>query len=145
MQRILGVTPMINPIPDSLTNDPQKAYQQISINTAPPEKLLVMLYSAALKNLQQGKKAIEDKQYDVANQKLCRVQDILAELNNSLDMEKGGQIASNLRALYEFYEGEVVKANLKKDTSYLQPVQEFLQSYRDMWIEVARIVRMGAK
>ena len=102
---------MINPIPDSLTNDPQKAYQQISINTAPPEKLVVMLYSAALKNLQQGKKAIEDKQYDVANQKLCRVQDILAELNNSLDMEKGGQIASNLRALYEFYE-EIGRAHV---------------------------------
>ncbi|NLL52125.1 MAG: flagellar export chaperone FliS [Peptococcaceae bacterium] len=136
----------MNTMPDSsIKANPQKAYQQVSIQTAPPEKLLIMLYSAAIKNLQQGKKAIEDKQFDLASKSLCKVQDILVELNNSLDMEKGGEIASNLRDLYEFYEGEVIKANLKKDPAYLQPVLEFLQSYRDVWIEAAKIVRMGAK
>lgn len=137
---------MMNTMPDSsIKANPQKAYQQVSIQTAPLEKLLIMLYSAAIKNLQQGKKAIEDKQFDLASKSLCKVQDILVELNNSLDMEKGGEIASNLRDLYEFYEGEVIKANLKKDPAYLQPVLEFLQSYRDVWIEAAKIVRMGAK
>ncbi len=137
---------MMNKFPDSqVYGNPQKAYQQTAIQAAPPEKLLIMLYSAVIKYLHQGKLAIQEKQYDLANNSLCKVQDIITELNYSLNMEKGGQIATNLRSLYDFYDGEVVKANLKKDHSYLLPVIEFFETFRDIWIEAARIVRMGAK
>jgi flagellar protein FliS len=136
---------MLNRLPDSQYGNLQKTYQQTSIQTAPPEQLLIMLYSAAIKHLHRGKLAIQDKKYDIANQSLCKVQEIIAELNNSLNMEKGGVIAANLRSLYEFYNGEVVKANLGKDSDLLEPVISFFETFRDVWIEAAKIVRMGAK
>jgi len=63
----------------------------------------------------------------------------------SLDMDKGGEIAANLYKLYDFYRNEVIKANIAKDAELLPPVLEFLRLYRDMWAEVARTARIGAK
>lgn len=125
--------------------NPQAAYKQTAVGTATPEKLIVMLYVGALKFLHLGEKAIEEKEYEIAHENLTRVQDILTELNVTLDMEKGGEIAANLRELYSFYYQEVVKANIAKDAAYLQPVKIFLETFRDVWIETAKIARMGAK
>lgn len=126
-------------------SNPQTAYKQTAVETASPEKLLVMLYAGAIKFLRQGEKALEEKRYEDAHNSLTRVGDIITELNMTLDLEAGGEIAANLRELYTFYFGEIVKANIKKDPSFLQPVIEFLEAFRDAWIEAAKTARMGAK
>lgn len=124
---------------------PQTAYKQVSVETASPEKLLVMLYTGVIKFLRQGEKALEENNIEEAHNRLTKAQDIIAELNMTLNMELGGEIAINLRHLYTFYYSEVVQANLKKDASLLQPVIEFFESFRNVWIETAKITRMGAK
>jgi len=126
-------------------SNPQAAYKQTAVETASPEKLLVMLYAGTVKFLRQAEKALEEKRYEDAHNSLTRVGDIIAELNMTLNMEDGGEIAVNLRELYTFYSGEVVKANIKKDAAYLQPVIEFFETFRDVWVETARLARMGAK
>ena len=120
-------------------------YKQTSIETATPEKLLLMLFDGGIKFLNLGMLAIEQKDYSSTNKWLVKVQDILFELMVSLDMDKGGEIASNLYKLYDFYRNEVIKANIAKDTKLLPPVLEFLRLYRDMWAEAARTARIGAK
>jgi len=120
-------------------------YRQSSIGTATPEKLLLMLFDGGIKFLNLGKQAIEQKDYSSTNKNLVKVQDILFELMVSLDMDKGGEIAANLYKLYDFYRNEVIKANIAKDAELLPPVLEFLRLYRDMWAEVARTARIGAK
>lgn len=124
---------------------PQAAYKQVAVETASPEKLLIMLYSAAVKFLRQAEKALKDHDFEEAHNKLSRVQDIITELNLTLDMERGGEIAANLRELYFFYYQLVVQANLKKDADLLEPVIQFFESFRDVWIETVKIARMGAK
>ncbi|ADY54951.1 flagellar protein FliS [Syntrophobotulus glycolicus DSM 8271] len=125
--------------------NPQQAYRQTAVGTASPEKLLIMLYSGAVKYLHLGKKAIEEKKYETANEILVRVQDMIIELNTTLNMEAGGEIAKNLRLLYDFYEDEVMKANLKKDAELLVPVIHFFESFRDVWIEAAKRARSEAR
>ena len=39
--------------------NPQAAYKQTAVETASPEKLLVMLYTGAIKFLRQAEKALE--------------------------------------------------------------------------------------
>lgn len=125
--------------------NPQNAYKQAAVETASPAKLLIMLYSGAVKFLHQGQKALENRDYEEANNCLTRVQDIITELNLTLNMEQGGEIAVNLRELYNFYYNEVLKANIKKDALLLKPVIEFFESFRDVWIETAKLARMGGK
>jgi flagellar protein FliS len=125
--------------------NPQAAYRQTAVETASPEKLLIMLYSGTVKFLRQAEKALREKKYEEAHNNLLQVGDIITELNSTLNLEEGGEIAVNLRELYTFYYGEIVKANLKKDAAYLEPVIEFFESFRDTWMEAAKMVRMGAK
>ncbi|UWG98312.1 flagellar export chaperone FliS [Dehalobacter sp. DCM] len=128
----------------NIYNNPQAAYKQAAVETASPDKLLIMLYTGAIKFLRLAEKALQENKLEAANNHLIRVGDIINELNTTLNMEAGGEIAANLRALYEFYQGEVIKANIKKDPAYLQPVIEFFEAYRDIWMETARIIRVGA-
>lgn len=120
-------------------------YKQASVETATPEKLLLMLFDGGIKFLNLGKLAIEQKDYSSAHKNFVKVQDILFELRVSLDMDKGGEIATNLYKLYDFYRNEVIKANITKDAELLPPVLEFFRLYRDMWTEAARMARIGAK
>jgi len=120
-------------------------YKQASVETASPERLLLMLFDGGIKFLCLGKIAVEKKDYAVAHNNLIKVQDILFELMVSLDMAKGGEIATNLYRLYDFYRNEVIKANVKKDAELLVPVLDFMRLYRDVWAEAARLARTGVK
>lgn len=133
---------MLNSMPNA---NAYANYKQASVETATPEKLLLMLFDSGIKFLNLGKLAIEQKDYSLANKNFVKVQDILFELRVSLDMDKGGEIAANLYKLYDFYRNEVMKANITKDAELLPPVLEFFRLYRDMWTEAARSARIGAK
>ncbi|GAB6173399.1 flagellar export chaperone FliS [Paradesulfitobacterium aromaticivorans] len=114
-----------------------EVYRQRAVETASPAKLLIMLYDGAIRFLQQGKAALEAGDFEKANAHLLKVQDILSELIVSLDLSQG-EIAENLYQLYDFYLHEVIKANIEKKAAYLEPVEDFLRGYRDMWIEAAK-------
>lgn len=125
-------------------NSPQTAYRNASVETSSPAKLIVLLYSKIVLLLRQAEKALNQKDLELSNHYLQRVQDIIAELDRTLDLEKGGEIGRNLRELYTFYYKEVVNANIKKDPAYLQPVIVFFETFRDVWMEATRL-GTGAK
>ncbi len=113
-------------------------YAERTVDTATPAKLVEMLYSGAINFITQGIKSIEDKQYDIANEKIMRVEDIIMELNVSLDMEKGGEISKNLRALYNYMYKQLLEANTKKDTEILEECRNYLHDLRETWMEAMK-------
>ncbi|WP_206810933.1 flagellar export chaperone FliS [Paradesulfitobacterium ferrireducens] len=121
----------------TVNNNIYLTYKQTAVETATPDKLLLMLYDGGIKFLRFGEKAILEKDYAAAHKWLTKVQDILTELMITLDMEQG-EIPQNLFNLYEFYRYEVQMANVKKDTERLQPVIEFFVKFRDVWAEAAK-------
>ncbi|ADL08320.1 flagellar export chaperone FliS [Thermosediminibacter oceani] len=120
-------------------------YQQNYILSAPPEKLVVMLCEGALKFARLAKKAIEEKNYAEANNYLIRTQDIIMELNASLDMEY--EISKNLRSLYNFIYQRLIEANLKKDGGVVEEIEPLLEDLKDTWqrvyIEVSGLGKNG--
>lgn len=125
--------------------NPYATYKQAAVETATPEKLLLMLYNGAIKFLHLAEKALDEKDYSASNQWLIKVQDIILELMNTLDMERGGEIAANLYQLYDFYLQETIQANLKKDAKRLTSVLEFFELFRETWLEAAKSARLGAR
>ena len=114
------------------------AYLENMVRTASPAKLIEMLYQRAVGLLKEAEKLIEDKEYMKANENLKKAQDIVTELNLSLDMEKGGQIAQNLRALYNYMFRRLIDANVKKDIEAVKEVREMLEELLDTWREVMK-------
>jgi flagellar protein FliS len=111
----------------------QNAYRQTQIHTASKEQLVLMLYDGVLRFSEQGREAIAEKNYEKKQFALVRSQDIIFELVNGLDHEKGGEIAANLARLYAYAIKRLVDANLKNDAAGIDEAQDIFRNLREAW------------
>lgn len=123
-----------------LANNPYSQYQQTQIETASPERLLLMLYDGAIRFANTAKKALEDKDFNTANTNCLKVQNILNELMVTLDMKVGGELAKNLFDLYDFMTRQTVQANISKNAQLLTGVLDILKDLREAWMQAAKNV-----
>lgn len=91
---------------------PYQKYQQSSVQTATPGKLIVMLYEGAIRFVKQSIEAIDSKDIHKANHNLIKAQNIVHELTASLDYNY--PIAEDLGRLYEYMMHQLIEANIKK-------------------------------
>lgn len=116
--------------------NPYKRYQQAQVETANPLDLIIMMYDGALKFLNQAKMAIEEKKIEPAHNAIQRAHRIIDELNFSLNMEAGGEVAENLRRFYQYIDTELTKANLKKDPKTIDRIMGLLSEMKSSWVEL---------
>ncbi|MCE5284082.1 MAG: flagellar export chaperone FliS [Deltaproteobacteria bacterium] len=110
-----------------------KSYQQTSFLTADPLRLVLMCYDKAISSLKQAKESFAAKDYEAKGLALKKALDILHELNASLDLKKGGEIAVNLRTLYTFMSQALIEADLKRDLAVFDSVIQMLEELEVEW------------
>ena len=110
-----------------------EAYQEAAVTTQSKGKLVVMLYEGAIKFLKQAIKEIEAGNPDEKGKYISKALDILFELNAVLDMEAGGEVATNLRNLYLFMGRHLTEANAKQDISKIEEVIKLLEELNQGW------------
>jgi flagellar protein FliS len=96
-----------------------------------------MLYDGAIKFLKLAIKEIEAKNYEAKGKYLAKAQDIIFELNAVLDMEAGGEIATNLRKLYVYMNRRLNEANIQLDEGIVQEVISLLEELNTSWRAIA--------
>ncbi|MFG1500495.1 flagellar export chaperone FliS [Halobacteriovorax sp. XZX-3] len=121
------------------------AYKQTSVKTASKEQILLMLYQAAIKNCKKAIEAIEKKDLSAKGQFIGKLQDIIIELNSSLDFEVGGDVAKELSSLYDFMLFSSTQANIKIDKEPLKGVLEVLTTLYEGWQEAVKQLRVEQK
>ena len=114
------------------------AYLENRVRTASPAKLVEMLYEKAIELLDLSVENIKKGDLQKAHENIIRTQDIVIELNLSLNMEKGGEIAKNLRSLYNYFYKRLVEANISKDVTPLVEVRNFFKELLDVWREAMK-------
>jgi flagellar protein FliS len=92
-----------------------------------------MLYRGAIRFLSSAIEAIDAKNTTEAHTKLVKTQDIIAELLGSLDHERGGDVARNLSALYDYMLRRLVEANIRKEAKPAREVQGLLRELLPAW------------
>ncbi len=118
-------------------------YREIGVKTASQGKLVVMLYEGAVNHLEKSISLIGDEgkiqaeNIENFGNHIQKVQDIITELQLSLDMDKGGEIAKNLMALYIFFNKEILDASIQHDKAKLENVHKMLSDLRDSWVQIA--------
>jgi flagellar protein FliS len=113
-----------------------EAYRKTAVGTASPLLLVVMLYDGALRFLEAALAAMERRDVYAQNDQIQRAQRILIELMSCLDMDRGGEIAQNLFALYGFAHNELVLANLHDDPDRVRGVTKLISGLRESWSEL---------
>src|SRR5215210_9229384 len=104
----------------------QQAYRDSAILTAPPERLVVMLYDGANRFLIQGATAMRAGDLTVTNDRLRRAEAIINELRATLDMSQG-EVASNLESIYSFCQRLLLESRIKQDPEKIEHVAKLLR------------------
>ena len=117
------------------------AYKKTSVQTASKEQVLLMLYQAAIKNCKKSIEAIEAKQIGKKGEFIGKLQDIIIELNNSLDHEVGGEISKELASLYDYMIYSSTQANIKIDKEPLVGVLNVLNTLYEGWSSAVKSLR----
>ena len=117
------------------------AYAKVGLETgvtsASPHKLIVMLYDGALAAImtaitQMNAGNVQEKGNAIS--KAIRIID--DGLKASLDKQVGGEIATNLDALYDYMSRRLLEANIKNDPAILEEVRGLLADLRDTWNQI---------
>lgn len=110
-----------------------KNYKTMSIQTATPQQLLIMLYEGAIQNVKKAVAAIEARNIPEKGKYIGKAHDIISELNVSLNHEIGGDVTRELERLYDFMISQLLKANLETNAEPLKAVQKNLEVLLDGW------------
>ena len=113
------------------------SYKQTTFNTANPMKLVIICYEGAISSLKLARKLYAAKDYEGKAKALQKSFDIINEINTSLDLEKGGDIARNLRSLYLYMMKTLTEADLKRDLGMFDEVIHMLTELEAAWKEIA--------
>lgn len=119
------------------------AYQKTNVSTASQGRLVVLLYEGAIKQLSTALNYIEaDGRVVPSNIEkfgICiqKTQSIITELQVSLDMEKGGEIAKNLMSLYLYFNEELIDASINKNRKKIEFVLNMLSQLAESWRQIA--------
>jgi flagellar protein FliS len=119
-------------------NKAYTAYKAASVSNSKPEDLVMMLYTGLVRYIMQAQKAIEADEIEKSHENITRAQDIISELEASLNMEY--EISHNMMLLYDYMYRRLVDANVKKDRVILDEVLKFVIEFRDTWDQAMKSV-----
>jgi flagellar protein FliS len=117
-----------------------KSYRDTAIATATPGQLILMLFDGALRSmaiaLSGFKEGGASRRNEQIHNKIVNAQEILRELQISLDMKVPGGFSQRMWSLYDFMIGQLQKANLSKEPEPIRIVERLLRKIRDAWAEM---------
>jgi flagellar secretion chaperone FliS len=108
-------------------------YKRSNIETAGKLDLVIMCYEKAILCLEQTKEHIIKKEFEKKAEKFQKALDIISELQCSLNMEKGGQIAKNLDALYSYITKRLILGDVQKDLAVFDESIHILSELLESW------------
>ncbi len=112
------------------------AYRTAELATISQRDLIVRLYQGAERFLNQAQLAMSNKQVEMAHVNCQKAKAIFCELMATLNFEKGGEIANQLKELYLFFILQIVEANLRKDPSMIARILPSIAQLREAWQQV---------
>jgi flagellar protein FliS len=113
-------------------------YLEVEIRTATPTGLVVLMYDAALSNLQKAQEHLAAHEIEGRVHCINKALGILTELEASLNFEAGKDISVSLQRLYQYLKEQLFRANTRQESEPLKEAVRLLGNLRAAWSEVAR-------
>lgn len=114
------------------------AYKTIGVETsvsgASPHQLVSLLFDALQQALASARGAIISGDIAIKGKSIGRSVRLLEEgLKAGLDVSKGGELATNLRSLYDYCIFKLTEANLRSDAAIIDEVIQLIRPVAEGW------------
>jgi flagellar secretion chaperone FliS len=119
-------------------------YRQASVSNiddADPHTLISIVLQHILGNIAATKGAIERKDVESKAKSLNKALALIGELQGSLDVEQGGEMAQNLAALYDYSIRALTEANQQNSQEKLDEVAKIFINIKEGWDGIPSEVR----
>jgi flagellar protein FliS len=103
------------------------------IETASPHGLIDLLLQGARSNIAKAQGNVQRKQIKEKGEHIGKALGIIEGLKTSLNPEKGGEIAINLKQLYEHIQENLLQANRNNDEALLAHSNVLLAEIHEAW------------
>ncbi|AGQ96929.1 flagellar export chaperone FliS [Vibrio parahaemolyticus] len=114
------------------------SYQQVDLDAqaaaANPHQLVIMLIDGLLDEIERIRGHLAAKRLAEKGAGINKCMNILIGLTSALDDENGGEIADNLRQLYDFCQVELYYASVQNDADRLMNVERVMGNIREGWM-----------
>ncbi len=121
------------------------AYKKNIVNTDNKNKILLMLYQAAISNCKKAIKAIKMNDPAKKGEYINKMQDIIIELDSSLDPSVNEEICQELSSLYDYIRISSTKANIEMDVNPLISSLQILETLYDGWKKAIKMIKDESK
>ena len=120
------------------------SYRQTQVQASSPLEQVVLLYDGALRFMGEARNAVERR--DIASRRVAinRALAIVGELRGTLDLERGGDIASSLLRLYGYVQDRLMDAVIHHDVRGIDDAMKVVTTLRDAWRTIASSARESA-
>ena len=117
------------------------AYRQVGahsgVENASPHALIQMLFEGLFQSLNAARGAMERGEIEEKGRHLGKAVRILQEgLAAGLDLDKGDELAGNLKLLYDYSVKQLTHANVHNDVGLVEEVIGVLQPVAQGWKEI---------
>lgn len=120
-----------------MTPNALHAYRQTEVQSRSPLELVVLLYDGALRFLAAARFGFERNDPAARRQATTRLLAIISELQVTLDLERGGEIAASLDQLYGYMTRRIVESTVTHSPAPLDEVRRLLEGLREAWQGIA--------
>jgi len=122
------------------------SYQQIGSDSdilgADPHRLIVLLFDGAEAALIKAQDCLAAQDVPGRSDALLKAIDIISSgLSASLNLEQGGEVAQNLKSLYDYMVSRLIHANIHQDPRAISEVQKLLGEVAGAWREMGENLR----
>jgi flagellar protein FliS len=113
------------------------SYRHTEINSRTPLEIVVLLYDRAIEFALMAREATAKRDIRARRDAMSRVFSIIGELQNTLDMERGGEISASLDRLYSYMTSTLFDACFHHDPKRVDDVIAVLRTLREGWAGIA--------
>ena len=108
-------------------------------------QLILRMMQGALDRLAAAGGHMARGEQGLKGEALGRAVRLIDGLRSCLDKERGGEIAANLAALYEYMTRRLTEANLRNDPRCLSEVADLMEQIRSGWEQMAAATTGAAR
>ena len=116
-----------------LRNPAIRSYQETTVTSVGPERLITLLYEGIFQQLAQVEEGLRTGDIARRARGLNRAQAIVAELKHSLDHAVAPELCARLVALYDYVSGELLQVHLDADPVHLERSRRVLEPLYRAW------------
>lgn len=115
-------------------------YQKNSIESLSPGRIILLLFDTALQSLYRVRESM-NLEFSIKNQEifhnnLQKADNIVQELQSSLNFEPAKELADTLFRLYDYVSDQITVVRSKRSMEHLGNAERILKELRDGWYDM---------